>query len=312
MAKCLSILVLSFQGFMLNKYLSLLYQNAMWWTWYVADVLVMSIWIFILFYLHRKFKELHFYSINAQDKSVFPEIKYSFIVWLSYVFFLCPRITIIFLKDVHNLSEKNLYGPNFLKTSLACTPIIFLLMVFGFHSAEIGSERKLYISSLGSSVAFDLFDSMDLLELLFDRHSVPRMILVATLFFACLNFTLPTLTLYDLHVNQFSGRVTGFSFKLVYNCIFIFLVNLPNLILRILLWYSHNSEISVLLMKNVIYIFLGMNEIIEYYLLERPKKCPNCKNLYKAASYNNHYLGCKIVVKKPNSGTEQILVHEEF
>nr|XP_012558063.2 uncharacterized protein LOC105845170 [Hydra vulgaris] len=293
-AKCFSILILCFQGLMLNNYLSLIHNNLTWWVWCISDVLVISIWMFVLFYMHKKYKAI-IYNVNYKHHSMsYNEIKYIFIMWFSYVFVLCPRIIIIFIKDVHTLNEKKLFGPNFLKISLACTPLIFLFMIFGYHGAEINSKRQLYISSISSSVALDLFDSMDLLELLFDPRSVPHHILIATLIFACINFTLPTLAFYDLHVKQFKGRVTGFSFKMFYSCVIIFLVNLPNLILRIVLWFSHRSEISVLIMKNVMYIVLAINTIIEHYFMEPPKKCLNCKNFYEEPFFNEHCLGCCI------------------
>ena len=308
LAKFGCIAVIIFQGSLLNKYLTLSENNEKWWAWYIADAIVVGIWTFILFYLHKKFKQKSRDEVSAEDTSKFPdEIKYAFIAWIIYVSLLLPRVVIIFRKNPPILSQKIFLRPNFLIVSLACTPLVFLLMIFGYHNGKADPDRKIYISSLASSVTLDLFDSMDLLELLFEPEGVPNSFLMSTLVFACINLFLPTMALYELFVNKFSGRVPAFSFKIAYVCAYIFLVNLPNLILRSFLWHSQDADVSVLIMKNVMCILIGIKEIVEFYFEERPKMCDNCKFYYKVASLDEHCKKCmKNIVKKPETICMQV------
>ena len=313
LAKFGCIVVIIFQGFLLNKYLTLSENNEKWWAWYIADAIVVGVWTFILFYLHKKFKQKFLDEVDGEDPTKFPdEIKYAFIAWIIYVSLLLPRIVIIFRKNPPILNEKDFFGPNFLKVSLACTPLVFLLMIFGYHNGKADPDRKIYISSLASSVTLDLFDSMDLLELLFEPKGVPNSFLMSTLVFACINLFLPTMALYELFVNKFSGRVPGFSFKIAYVCAYIFLVNLPNLILRSFLWHSHDADVSVLIMKNVMCILIGINEIVEFFFEARPKMCDNCKFYYKVATFDEHCKKCLANSKKPESKPILMVVHDDL
>ncbi|XP_065659367.1 uncharacterized protein LOC105845444 isoform X2 [Hydra vulgaris] len=306
---CIAIII--FQGFLLNKYLTISY-NKKWWTWYIGDAFVVGVWTLILFYLHKRFKKKGIDEVDAEDPTKFPdEIKYAFFAWVIYIIFLLPRIVILFSKNPPAFRESDLFGPNFLKVSLACTPLVFLLMIFGYHNANTSQDRKVYISSLASSVTLDLFDSMDLLELLFEPSGVPKVFLILTLGFASINLFLPTMALYELYVNKFSGRVPGFSFRICYVFGYMFLVNVPNLILRSFLWHNHDADISVLIMKNVMCILIGINEIVEFLCEERPKRCDNCRYHFKVSAYKEHCKKCVIHdPKKQESNT--LLVHDNL
>ncbi|XP_065660408.1 uncharacterized protein LOC105845443 [Hydra vulgaris] len=311
LAKFGCIAVIIFQGFLLNKYLTLSY-DIKWWAWYVGDTYVVGVWTLILFYLHKKFKQKSLNEVDPVDHRKFSdEIKYAFFAWITYILFLLPRIVVLFNTFPPKFKKSDFFGHNLLKVSLASTPLVFLLMIFGYHNANTTQDRKVYISSLASKVTLDLFDSMDLLELLFEPKGVPKVFLILTLVFASINLFLPTMALYELYVNKFPGRVSGFSFKTSYVCGCMFLVNLPNLILRLFLWHSHDADVSVLIMKNVMCILIGINEIVEFLCEERSKRCDNCMCYFKKAAFKEHCEKC-VANDSKKQQLDILLVHDNL
>ena len=223
------------------------------------------------------------------------ELRFAYVAWISYAALLTPRIVIAFGKNAQQLKEIYFFGPNTLKAAVACTPLIFLLLVYGHHDARPHSSRKFYIERLTGSVAFDLFDSMDLLEICFlnkEQRQFPDQITDACLAFACINLFLPTLALYELNFNKFNGAVTPLSFKIAYAASFVCLVNVPNLIIRSVLWHKYYTDVSVLLMKNVMCIVLGISDILESIGSERPQKCHKCGRTYSVHHFPQHVQGC--------------------
>lgn len=66
------------------------------------------------------------------------------------------------------------------------------------------------------------------------------------------------------------------------------LLNIPNLIIRSILWHSYQINASVLIMKNVLGINIGIYELLEYVSEYRPVKCHNCKSWIEK-SFNAHH-----------------------
>ena len=136
---------------------------------------------------------------------------------------------------------------------------------------------------------------MDLLEICFlneEQRQFPDQITDACLAFACINLFLPTLALYELNFSKFDGEVTPVSFKIAYATSFVCLVNVPNLIIRSALWHKYDADVSVLLMKNVMYIVLGISDILESIGSERPQKCHKCLKTYSGHHFPQHVHGC--------------------
>eukprot|EP00112_Aurelia_sp_Birch-Aquarium-sp1_P008095 Seg1888.2 transcript_id=Seg1888.2/GoldUCD/mRNA.D3Y31 product="Transmembrane protein 121B" protein_id=Seg1888.2/GoldUCD/D3Y31 len=303
-AKIACIIILMFQGAILDVYLVKEYSQK-WAAFVVADVLVIGVWIFSFVAAHRFFKQKKDEVDAGKDPEDYPDqLPLAFVAWLAYAVLLTPRIVVLFgWQAVTRLDEKDLLGPNTLKAGAACTPLIFILLIFSHHDSKPHTIRKYYIQSLTGSIAFDLFDSLDLLEFLFldkDDNKFPGSLKTAVLAFACLNFFLPTLALFELKINSFTGQVSSLSFKLLYSCAFVFLVNFPNLIMRSVLWHKYNTDVSVLLMKNVICIVIGLVEIMEYFGDEKPQPCPKCGKWYTPEYIDRHKRKCKAVISHPH------------
>ena len=177
---------------------------------------------------------------------------------------------------------------------LCLTPVIFLFFVFAHYDARPNTRRKLYLEKLLSMVTLDLFDSVEMLENLFDKEKIPPVIENVILVFAAINFCLPTLALYELKHNKFrdSGEVSPVSFKLLYICIFLLFVNIPFLVIRLVLWHKYSFHISVLLAKNGLGVGLGVLEIVEFIGEQRPKKCSKCSKTFVKEVYKSHHKSC--------------------
>ena len=298
-AKLCCVGMLLFQGIFLNIYLVDVTSSKWNSLWIIADVFVIFIWIVTLVLAKRNFENRlkkardNVDGGNPEDHP--DEIRYGFIAWIVYILLLTPRVVIMMRKHASKLKEEDVLGPNFLKVTISSTPLIFLLLVYGYHNGKLSESRKYYIASLVGSVCLDLFDSIDLLEFLFTpegKRVFPQQYSDASLAFSVINFFLPTLALIEIYVNGFTGRVTSFSFKVVYVFCYVFLINVPNLIIRSVLWHTYNSDVSVLIMKNVMCIALGVTEIFEYFGEDRPRKCEICNNWYRMSHFKKHYNAC--------------------
>ncbi len=297
LSKIVCICLLILQGGILDVYL--IKEHDMTWVSFVlADLVVISIWVFSFSVAHRFFQRKQDEVDAGRRPEDYPdELPFAFIAWVVYSALLTPRVCVIFgSKAASKLDEKNFFGPNTLKGGVACTPLIFVLLVYGHHDSKPHTMRKYYIQSLLGSVAFDLFDSLDLLEFLFldrEEHKFPVVLTNAVLAFACINFFLPTLALYELKSNNFSGQVSALSFKILYSSAFVFLVNVPNLIIRSVLWHKFDTDVSVLLMKNLMCIVIGLVEIYEYFGEGRPTPCLKCGKWFTVEFLSAHVENCK-------------------
>ena len=156
-SKVICIVLLLFQGFLLNAYLAKLHGTS-WWGWVAADAIIVVTWGTCLTLVNRGFKTTKQQlstraSIKHKEHEQSPdEVKYVYLAWLVYVIFLCPRVLLIFLNMTTELIHgKGILGPNLLNVGVGCTPLIYLSLVHGFHNAEPLSSRKLFIQHIAAS-----------------------------------------------------------------------------------------------------------------------------------------------------------------
>ena len=234
-ARILAIALLVLQGVLVDYYLIIDESSSGVFAWIVTDAIVLSAWIFTMWMSHRKSQ-----NINAKAKD---EIKFAYIAWIVYAVHLVPQVATLFkLKATAFDSEKLVFGPNTLKMNLCLTPLLFLFLIYAHHDAKSHSRRKYYLEKITAVVTLDLFDSVEMLEYLFDKEKIPIEMQNAILAFSCMNIFLPTFALFELKFNKFhdSGEVSPISFKFIYICSFMFFVNIPFLVLEanIMAWSS--------------------------------------------------------------------------
>ena len=223
------------------------------------------------------------------------EIKFAYLAWIVYAVHLVPQLATLFKRKVSLLDEKqHIFGPNTLKMNLCLTPMLFLFLIYAHHDAKSHSRRKYYLEKMTAAVTLDLFDSVEMLEYLFDKNKITIGLENAILAFSCMNIFLPTFALFELKYNKFhdSGEISPISFKFIYICSFMFFVNVPFLVLRLILWHGHQLDVSVLLAKNALAIVMGIIEIMEFFGEQRPRKCEVCSKTFAKVFFKSHLKTC--------------------
>ena len=59
--------LLLFQGLFLDAYLAKAYKNDAWWTWAIADVAVLVLWVYFLVHAKRQFTKTHADEVAAGE-----------------------------------------------------------------------------------------------------------------------------------------------------------------------------------------------------------------------------------------------------
>lgn len=303
--KALCIILLILQGAILDFYL-VEHQDYNHLGFIATDVVVVSIWIGVMFMAKRRFlSKLKKIRRRAQTEIVdgkapdeyADEIPYVYIAWLAYVLFtLVPEVAVIFKRFADQLGDAKVWGQNILKIALCITPMLFLLLVNSHHDAKPYSSRRVYIDKLSAGVTLDLLDSIDILEILFMddvKLNLPVNLEHAIIAFACINFFLPTLALLELSAIV-KGQVRSANFQLLYSISYIFLVNIPLGVIRIILWTNYNQDVSVFIGKNVIASAIYSFDIYESCGPNKPKRCDKCSNHFAPDRIDGHKNQCSV------------------
>ena len=293
-ARVLAVTMLVLQGVVLDYYLIVEESSSWWFAWIVTDAIVLFAWVFTMWKSHRKSQ-----SANGMTKD---EIRFAYIAWIVYAVHLVPQLATLFkLKASVFDEEKLFFGPNTLKMNLCLTPMLFLFLIYAHHDARSYSRRKYYLEKMTAAVTLDLFDSVEMLEYLFDKEKTPVELQSAILAFSCMNIFLPTFALFELRFNKFhdNGEISPISFKFIYICSFMFFVNVPFLVLRLILWHGYHLDVSVLLAKNALAIIMGVIEIFEFFGEQRPRRCATCTRTFAKEFFKAHRQVCTDQIMKP-------------
>lgn len=252
------------QGAILDYYL-VTYKSVYWYGWIAADIAVSLIFIIAFVISFRHLKLVHKESsrhTNIQAGS----LPLGYFAWFVYSVALATRVAIIFKDFAWKLKEEDFFGPNTLKITIALAGLIFVLLLFTHHDALYGSDRQRFIDILTATVVFDILDSVDALDILFDKVDVDdlpeelRIIIIST---ACVNLILPALPLITLSRTHFGNKPESHVFIVLHKLLLVFFVNLPLLVIRLLLWHVLSKEISIFPVKNVVMMFLIFHELYE-------------------------------------------------
>jgi hypothetical protein len=252
------------QGAVLDYYL-VIHKDIDWVSWIVADIAIILVFItaFIISYRHLKLaKDAVVRNVPIQTGA----LPLGYLAWFVYSVFLATRVAIIFKDFAFHLKEEDFFGPNTLKFSIALAAFIFMLLLLCHHDAEVKSDRKHIIAELTGTVVFDVLDSVDALDVLFDGEAIidfPPHMDTAIIVIACVNLVLPTLPLMTLSRTHYGHKHTPREIMMLHKMLLVFLVNLPLLIIRFLLWHLLSKEISIFPVKNLIVIFLVFHDLYE-------------------------------------------------
>ena len=262
--RVLCIIIVIIQGGILDYYL-VVHKNMYWLGWIAADVAVLLTFImaFVISYRHLRL------VLDSSSNTTHVEagsLPMGYIAWLIYSLALAIRVGFMFTDFTWNLDEADVFGPNTLKITISAAAAVFLLLLTSHHDAESNSDRKHYIAEITATVVFDILDSVDSLDILFDKEDVddlPQGMGLAIVCISCMNLIIPVLPLTTLSHTNFGHKPRSETIVMLHKLSLVFLVNLPLLIFRMLLWHSLSKEISIFPVKNVIVITLVFHDLYE-------------------------------------------------
>ena len=231
---------------------------------------------------------------------IFTEAKLSrlFYVWVLYVFTLVVNIGILFGTIGDKLDSNKFLGPNVLKGVLCVTPPLLLLLLHNADDLDRSDdavrandddavERKDLVSKLSYQMAIDLFDVVDMIDIVLEdkRHGSANCSCANT----TINETNPTsatsslktipesfgivmvtvaslsllMSLWQLFENKLSTDDTKIRFRatVLRNLVEIALVNFVFLIIRLVVYAEYRRDESIFIAKNIISIVLSILEI---------------------------------------------------
>ncbi|XP_005095376.1 uncharacterized protein LOC101846570 [Aplysia californica] len=211
-------------------------------------------------------------NVSLERQKVDEHATYFSIAWVSWLLIngvLSAKTIVIFVATGDEIEEEEptFFGPNTMKTTIALSSCIFLLLLTTQHDAPLGSDRRRYIEELTGTVVFDLLDTVDILEILFDKETVYIMwqgLEEGVFVVAAFNLIIPALPLFTLSWTKFGRDKLRKKMVYIHRLLVVLMVNVPNLLVRMILWHGFSVGITAFSLKNVILISLTLYEFYEH------------------------------------------------
>ncbi|KAK3774465.1 hypothetical protein RRG08_000418 [Elysia crispata] len=227
-------------------------------TWIAADGINIAFLVFVIVQART--------TPGQHNKSV---SSLGWVSWLLMNMAVSAKVSVLILFGMDRLEEEGItfWGANTLKTTIALGAIIFLLLLITQHDEELGSEGRIYIEELTGTVVFDIIDTVEIFDTLLDleeRKILWHALEEAILAVAVVNLMLPTVPLFTLARTHFGRKKLHKRLIYLHRILVVLIVNVPNLVLRMVLWHGHNIGISPFSLKNIVLIFLTIYEFYEH------------------------------------------------
>ncbi|GFR71756.1 cat eye syndrome critical region protein 6-like protein [Elysia marginata] len=245
--------------------------------WLAADGVNLSLLMFCIVQARSAL-----YKQNRDDSA-----KVQSLAWASWFLMsvsVSAKVCVLIAYCIKDLEEEvdTFWGANTLKTTVALGACIFLLLLITQHDAALGSEGRRYIEELTGTVVFDILDTVEILDTLFDLekrkilwHTLEEVILVL----AVVNLLLPTVPLFTLACTQFGRKKLQKRMIYLHRLLVVLIVNVPILAVRMVLWHGHSMGVSPFTLKNIVLILLTTYEFYEH---KKMKFCVNEQGKYEA------------------------------
>ncbi|KAK3583759.1 hypothetical protein CHS0354_022795 [Potamilus streckersoni] len=264
--RLLCIVILLLQDAIINVYL-ISYYGVYCLGWLASDIGIIILFTatFVKSYLYLKkegTKKLVDYPSHASH------LPLSVISWALYAVVLSSKYAVLLKYIAIELNELDFFGPNTLKTTTSLAGVVFLLLLSSQHDAKSGSDRRRYIDELTWTVAFDILDGVDSTEILFIKEGrdlfFPGMDYII-ITFCCVNFLIPTIPLISLSRTKFGEEKVPHRLVLIHKLFLAYLVNLPLLITRMIIWHGSSRVVSIFSLKNIIIISMISYDVYEHF-----------------------------------------------
>ncbi|XP_046681065.1 uncharacterized protein LOC124367909 [Homalodisca vitripennis] len=183
---------------------------------------------------------------------------FSYISWLVYVIIMLSKVVVIFESPglIEHLSEKDKFGPNVLKLTIALASLVFLSLVEGHNWSKRGSARYSFVTSTCAKNGIEMFDAVAFLAMQMEGKVKESAYKDAILALSTFTFFLPALSLFKLSLLDFASEKACLQVTVLQNVLRLTTVDLPFLAVRMYLWMYYNENASLFLMKNVFNIII--------------------------------------------------------
>lgn len=192
------------------------------------------------------------------------EVKWLWLVWLLYVLFLLtPMVAYIFGWLRQDLDTNIFFGPNILKMIICGSPVIAVLL---FVSAKDARQNGELIVQLCGGIALDLFDDIEVLEVLLPHKEsslvhLPKSLEISIIVCVCSSLLLSPLEIAEnklIEYGQYKPRKKLYLCRLILQML---LVNLALLIIRMIVWLQYEHDASIFITKNFLVIVIAIINI---------------------------------------------------
>ena len=194
------------------------------------------------------------------------KLRHLFCVWVLYILALITSIAVVFGVVGDRIDKEKLLGPNALKLVLCITPLLLLLLL---HTADDWeTEHRELVSKLSFHMAIDLFDVVDMIDIVLEGYEhnlgIPKAFGIAMIALACLTLLLSTFQLAENKLARGDAKIR-FRTAVLRNIVEIVLVNLPFLVIRAVVFFKYGKDESIFIAKNGIAIVLSLLDICHLF-----------------------------------------------
>ncbi|XP_028408012.1 uncharacterized protein LOC114530618 [Dendronephthya gigantea] len=217
---------------------------------------------------------VHFLRRNWELKyaEVEKEIWYVWIIWGTYMIAYVAMVAIIFSTVAKKLTNEDELTTNALKGTLCITSALLMLLL----QLAIGPSFQKFILSLAALTGLNIFDAIEMLDPYltqidggkFDLNSATEVCIV---FFTCLSFLLSSLSLIRNKFGENGNVKERTRITIILGFLETIGINFPFLVIRAVIWHTHQYESSVFIAKNALALAFGTVEFIMLIKVQHAK-----------------------------------------
>ena len=188
---------------------------------------------------------------------------------------LVVNIAMVFGKVGDRIDKTEFLGPNVLKMVLCITPLLLLLLLNTGDLDDSDDEEREIVSKLCFPMAVDLFDGIEMIDLVLEEREhdfgIPKAFSRAMIVLACLSILESPWQTVEIKLTE-EGPEIRIRTALCRNIVQIAFVNLPFLVIRAVVFFMFGKDESIFIAKNGIAIVLSILEIRNLLRLHRAKQ----------------------------------------
>ena len=177
---------------------------------------------------------------------------------------LFPNTVIIFGFVVDDIKEESPLTPQALKIALCITPLLLLLLVNTAKDSYSSGNKEL-VAKLSVQMAIDLFDAVEMLDIILDekehKFNISKAYEIAMICVVCISFCLSPWQMAENKVSRWSEPKTRHKTSLL-RMVEMFGVNAAFMVIRVLVFVNYGKDETIFIAKNVIAIILSVLEVV--------------------------------------------------